>query len=122
MGNRVSLILFLLASADLLHADPLYTIETFFTWSGGVLVDLGTLGGSSSSAYGINSSGQTAGSGMTADGTLPPSDRARRLTAPMELTTPARFWPSLRTMANDLLWIWLRRWLRRSRQVWLWCY
>jgi probable HAF family extracellular repeat protein len=39
-----------------------------FTWSGGVLVDLGTLGGSSSSAYGINSSGQTAGSGMMADG------------------------------------------------------
>ena len=81
MGNRVSLILFLLASADLLHADPLYTIETFFTWSGGVLVDLGTLGGSSSSAYGINSSGQNSrigydrgrnaapiGSGSTIDG------------------------------------------------------
>ncbi len=41
-----------------------------FSWSGGVLVDLGTLGGSSSSAYGINSSGQTAGSSMMADGTF----------------------------------------------------
>jgi probable HAF family extracellular repeat protein len=39
-----------------------------FTWSGGVLVDLGTLGGSSSSAYGINVTGQIAGASMTAGG------------------------------------------------------
>jgi probable HAF family extracellular repeat protein len=39
-----------------------------FTWSNGALVDLGTLGGSSSSAYGINVSGQTAGASMIAGG------------------------------------------------------
>jgi MYXO-CTERM domain-containing protein len=39
-----------------------------FTWSNGVLLDLGTLGGSSSSAYGINASGQTAGASMDAGG------------------------------------------------------
>jgi probable HAF family extracellular repeat protein len=39
-----------------------------FTWSNGALLDLGTLGGSSSSAYGINASGQTAGASMTAGG------------------------------------------------------
>ena len=31
-------------------------------------MDLGTLGGSSGSAYGINASGQTAGASMTAEG------------------------------------------------------
>jgi probable HAF family extracellular repeat protein len=41
-----------------------------FTWSNGALVDLGTLGGSSSSAYGINASGQTAGASMLAGGTF----------------------------------------------------
>lgn len=41
-----------------------------FTWSNGALVDLGTLGGSSSAAYGINASGQTAGASMTAGGTF----------------------------------------------------
>jgi probable HAF family extracellular repeat protein len=39
-----------------------------FSWSGGVLVDLGTLGGSSSSAYGINATGETAGASITAGG------------------------------------------------------
>jgi probable HAF family extracellular repeat protein len=32
-----------------------------FVWSGGAMQDLGTLGGSSSSAYGINSSGKIVG-------------------------------------------------------------
>jgi probable HAF family extracellular repeat protein len=41
-----------------------------FTWSGGTLVDLGTLGGSWSSAYGINSLGQAGGTSLTAGGTF----------------------------------------------------
>jgi probable HAF family extracellular repeat protein len=41
-----------------------------FIWSNGALVDLGTLGGSSSSAYGINAAGQVAGASMTAGGTF----------------------------------------------------
>ena len=55
MGNRGSLILLLLASADLLHldlvhADPLYTIET-----------LGALGSGAALPTGINSSGNAMG-------------------------------------------------------------
>lgn len=41
-----------------------------FTWTNETLADLGTLGGSSSSAYGINTSGQVAGSSMMAGGTF----------------------------------------------------